>query len=618
MALIYDVTELCTALKPWALELLLDRGAAVATYLDPDIAVYASLAEVEKLSLEHGIVLTPHTVAPMPRDGLTPNEAQIMAAGTYNLGFLAVDQAAAGDAALVAGAAAPRLHHRAARDAFRRPALGRPGAWLLPARRAHRPDVQRRLLEPRLPAAGPRGAAPCTWPTAARCTSSTSAATSRTGRGCSRSTTSTGRAYSSASTRWSPDCATSTASGSPTPRSAAGRAAPWSTCRYRFNRLPDGTRVTRPMRTALRAGAGRVGPQRRRAPAGVAGQRRGARLVPRAGAGRLPHEPLPATPLWESRPDLQASVPAPARGRRDGAWSTGPGRGAVDPDIVVGLLPAAATRRFRDVEHAPAWCEPGRLLHRRDGRRRDGPDARRRRPRRGPRMLDRPEHVDAEPAAAALPRRRPTSTRYPVTVAAVNADQLPPGPGRATLRCVSATRSGCGRGRSRSSRGTTRRWTWSTRSGRCRRSPATRSRGPRTSRCTSSRCRPASRSPARRSTGPRSALPDGPYFLFAFDYLSVFERKNPLGLVEAFCAAFPDGDGPALVLKSMNGDAVPVRPRAAARRGRATAATSCCSRTTSTATSSSALMDECTATSPCTGPRATASRWPRRWRAAGR
>src|SRR4051794_22808798 len=94
MALIYDVTELCTALKPWALELLLDSGAAVATYLDPDIAVYASLAEIEKLSLEHGIVLPPHTVEPMPRDGLTPTEAHIMAAGTFNLGFLAVDQGA--------------------------------------------------------------------------------------------------------------------------------------------------------------------------------------------------------------------------------------------------------------------------------------------------------------------------------------------------------------------------------------------------------------------------------------------------------------------------------------------------------------------------------------------
>ncbi len=48
-------------------------------------------------------------------------------------------------------------------------------------------------------------------------------------------------------------------------------------------------------------------------------------------------------------------------------------------------------------------------------------------------------------------------------------------------------------------------------------------------------------------------LPERPYLLYMFDYFSVFERKNPVGLVEAFTAAFPDGQGPALVIKSVNG-----------------------------------------------------------------
>jgi glycosyltransferase involved in cell wall biosynthesis len=43
-------------------------------------------------------------------------------------------------------------------------------------------------------------------------------------------------------------------------------------------------------------------------------------------------------------------------------------------------------------------------------------------------------------------------------------------------------------------------------------------------------------------------------FLFVFDFLSVMERKNPLGAIEAFCAAFAPGEGPVLVLKSINGD----------------------------------------------------------------
>lgn len=47
-------------------------------------------------------------------------------------------------------------------------------------------------------------------------------------------------------------------------------------------------------------------------------------------------------------------------------------------------------------------------------------------------------------------------------------------------------------------------------------------------------------------------LPPGYLFLFSFDYLSTAERKNPLGLLEAFSRAFPPGEGPVLVLKSIN------------------------------------------------------------------
>jgi glycosyltransferase involved in cell wall biosynthesis len=48
-------------------------------------------------------------------------------------------------------------------------------------------------------------------------------------------------------------------------------------------------------------------------------------------------------------------------------------------------------------------------------------------------------------------------------------------------------------------------------------------------------------------------LPEhAPLFLFAFDFLSTAERKNPLGLVEAFCRAFGPEDGPVLVVKSIN------------------------------------------------------------------
>jgi glycosyltransferase involved in cell wall biosynthesis len=43
-------------------------------------------------------------------------------------------------------------------------------------------------------------------------------------------------------------------------------------------------------------------------------------------------------------------------------------------------------------------------------------------------------------------------------------------------------------------------------------------------------------------------------FLFTFDFFSTVQRKNPVGIVDAFMRAFAPGVGPRLVLKSMNGD----------------------------------------------------------------
>jgi FkbM family methyltransferase len=48
-------------------------------------------------------------------------------------------------------------------------------------------------------------------------------------------------------------------------------------------------------------------------------------------------------------------------------------------------------------------------------------------------------------------------------------------------------------------------------------------------------------------------LPDGTVFLFAFDYASVLDRKNPHGLIEAFTRAFAPGQA-TLVIKSVNAD----------------------------------------------------------------
>lgn len=93
MATMYDVTEFSTALKPFVLEKLLDSYLAVM-YIDPDIKVYGSLVDLFEKSTKDGWVLTPHCLDPMRRDGLTPSEADIMQSGIYNLGFIGVSASA--------------------------------------------------------------------------------------------------------------------------------------------------------------------------------------------------------------------------------------------------------------------------------------------------------------------------------------------------------------------------------------------------------------------------------------------------------------------------------------------------------------------------------------------
>lgn len=94
MALIYDVTEFSTALKPWLLETLLDRGHDPILYLDPDIQVFSSLQPLAEAASRNGIALTPHAETPLPLDGKMADDRLVLAAGVYNLGFLGVSAAA--------------------------------------------------------------------------------------------------------------------------------------------------------------------------------------------------------------------------------------------------------------------------------------------------------------------------------------------------------------------------------------------------------------------------------------------------------------------------------------------------------------------------------------------
>jgi glycosyltransferase involved in cell wall biosynthesis len=92
----YDVMELSTAVKPWLLRYMLrhhDDGSGIA-YMDPDIQVISRMVELEQELQQHAIVLTPHVLHGMPRDGRKPSEMDILLAGVFNLGFIGLSDRA--------------------------------------------------------------------------------------------------------------------------------------------------------------------------------------------------------------------------------------------------------------------------------------------------------------------------------------------------------------------------------------------------------------------------------------------------------------------------------------------------------------------------------------------
>ncbi|MBC3920601.1 glycosyltransferase family 4 protein [Undibacterium sp. CY18W] len=94
----YGIMELNTAAKPWMFAHLRQQGYERVVYIDPDILVIDRLVDVESL-LDQGAaaVVTPHLTAALD-DGLMPGELEIMRAGAYNLGFLAIGDKPESDA----------------------------------------------------------------------------------------------------------------------------------------------------------------------------------------------------------------------------------------------------------------------------------------------------------------------------------------------------------------------------------------------------------------------------------------------------------------------------------------------------------------------------------------
>lgn len=84
----YNVLEQNTAAKGHFLKFLFEKyGFKKLLYFDPDIMIFNSLENLWELLEKKSIVLTPHLTEPICDDRF-PSEYDIMRSGTYNLGFI--------------------------------------------------------------------------------------------------------------------------------------------------------------------------------------------------------------------------------------------------------------------------------------------------------------------------------------------------------------------------------------------------------------------------------------------------------------------------------------------------------------------------------------------------
>ncbi|MEM7352100.1 MAG: glycosyltransferase [Acidobacteriota bacterium] len=93
----YTLLECNTAVKPYLLSHLFERyDLPNLVYFDPDILITGPLDELAALLEHHSIVLTPHLTHPLDDDAW-PSELAFLQSGTYNLGFIGLRRSASVD-----------------------------------------------------------------------------------------------------------------------------------------------------------------------------------------------------------------------------------------------------------------------------------------------------------------------------------------------------------------------------------------------------------------------------------------------------------------------------------------------------------------------------------------
>ncbi|RAU82991.1 glycosyltransferase family protein [Pontibacter arcticus] len=90
LAFKYNVTEYCTAIKPFVFSHLFGQGYNKLIYFDPDIYVFNKIDHIFEILDNNFIVLTPHFITPELNYSGTVPEGGILFLGMFNLGFVAI------------------------------------------------------------------------------------------------------------------------------------------------------------------------------------------------------------------------------------------------------------------------------------------------------------------------------------------------------------------------------------------------------------------------------------------------------------------------------------------------------------------------------------------------
>lgn len=90
MAFKYDLTEFCTAIKPFCFDYILGLGYDKAYYFDPDIYIFSSIDPISHALDDHSMALTPQVVGIHTHYTGEHPEWAMNVNGIFNLGFCAI------------------------------------------------------------------------------------------------------------------------------------------------------------------------------------------------------------------------------------------------------------------------------------------------------------------------------------------------------------------------------------------------------------------------------------------------------------------------------------------------------------------------------------------------